>query len=91
MPRLKIADLWRGAKTKEIKLAENTQISEMAQRIIEFAPDEIDAVFSKNGETLRFCGLPFVRLRKIFTEEKFWFGVEIAKQILTENNFECQV
>ncbi len=84
---LKIADLWQGKKAAEIKLAENAPTSETAQKIIEFAPDEIDVVFSKNGETLRFCGLPFARVRKTFDEETVWFGVEKSKQILAENNF----
>lgn len=83
---LKIADLWR-EKAREIKIAENTELSEKARKIIKFAPDEIDAVFSKNGETLRFNGLPFARIRKVFEAEKVWFGTEKSRQILTENNF----
>ena len=87
LPSLKITDLWSG-KATEIKLSENTQTSETAQKIVEFAPDKIDVIFSKNGETLRFLGLPFARIRKVLTEEKVWFGIEKAKQILTENNFD---
>ena len=87
LPKLEITDLWHG-KATEIKLSENTQTSETAQKIIEFAPDEIDAVFSRNGETLRFSGLPFARVRKVLTEEQIWFGVEKSKQILAENNFD---
>ena len=87
LPRQEIADLWRG-KIKEIKLSETTQTSETAQKIIEFAPEEIDVIFSKSGETLRFQGLPFARVRKVFDEEKVWFGVEKTKQILSENNFD---
>lgn len=86
LPSLQIADLWRG-KAREIKLPENTETSAAAQKIIEFAPAEIDVKFSKNGETLRFNGLPFARVRKVFDEEKVWFGVEKSRQILSENNF----
>ncbi len=85
--QLKISDLWRG-KAKEIKSLADHFLSETAQKIIELAPEEIDAVFAKNGETLRFHGLPFARVRKNLTEEKVWFGVEKSKQILTENNLE---
>lgn len=87
LPCLQIADLWR-AKASEIKPAESVSLSETARKIIEFLPEEIDAVFSKHGETLRFNGLPFARVRKIFDEEKVWFGVEKSRRILSESNFD---
>lgn len=87
LPSLQIADLWRG-KASDIKLAENSQPSETAQKIIELSPHEIDVIFSKHGETLRFNGLPFARIRKIFDKEKVWFGVEKSRQILSENSFD---
>ena len=87
LPKLEIKDLWNG-KIAEIKLSQNIQTSETTQKIIDFAPNEIDIVFSNSGETLRFLGLPFARVRKVFDEEKVWFSVEKAKQILTENNFD---
>lgn len=87
LAQLKIGDLWRG-KAKEIKSPADCFLSKTAQKIIELAPTKIDAVFAKNGETLRFYGLPFARVRKNLTEEKVWFGVEKSKQILTENNLE---
>ena len=86
LPALQIAELWR-SKAREIKAPGNLQLSETAQRIIEFSPAEIDAVFSRNGETLRFNGLPFARVRKIFEKEKVWFGVEKSRLPLSENNF----
>lgn len=85
---LGIKDLWRGAKANEIRPAESAEESETARKIIEFSPAEIDAVFSKHGETLRFNGLPFARARRIFDNEKVWFGVEKSRQILSENNFD---
>ena len=87
LPGLQIADLWR-KKASEIKLAENARSSETAQKIIEFAPAEIDLIFSKHGETLRFNGLPFARVRRVFDQEKVWFGIERSRQILSENNFD---
>lgn len=83
---LGIADLWR-AKPREIKLSAKTELSETARKIVEFAPDEIDVVFSKHGETLRFNGLPFARVRRVLDAEKVWFGTEKTRQILTEANF----
>lgn len=85
LANLRIAELWR-AKPKEIKPVANHQTSETTQKIINLFPEKIDAVFTKNGETLRFLGLPFLRVRKIFDEEKVWFGIERDRQILAENN-----
>jgi hypothetical protein len=88
LPCLRIADLWRGVKAGEVKTAQSIHRSETARKIIEFAPEEIDAVVSNHGETLRFNGLPFARVRRIFEQEKVWFGVEKSRQILSENNFD---
>lgn len=87
LPALEIKNLWR-AKPREIKPANELELSATAQKIIEFAPVEIDVVFSKNGETLRFNGLPFARVRRVLREEKVWFGIEKTRRLLTENNFD---
>ncbi|MEP6902585.1 MAG: hypothetical protein ABJA66_12590 [Actinomycetota bacterium] len=87
LPGLQIADLWC-RKASEIKLSETVEASETAQKVIEFSPGEIDVIFSKHGETLRFNGLPFARVRRIFDKEKVWFGIEKSRQILSENNFD---
>jgi hypothetical protein len=63
-------------------------MSESARRILEFAPAEIDAVFSRHGETLRFNGLPFARVRQFSKQKKVWFGVEKSQVLLGENNFD---
>lgn len=86
LPPLTIADLRRGARTREMKIAAAAQLSETARQIAGTAPDQIDVVFSKHGETLRFNGLPFARVRRVFEREKIWFGVEKARQLLTPNN-----
>lgn len=83
LPTLEINELWRG-KTKELKSFEAAEISAAAREIIEISPAEIDAVFSKSGETLRFRGLPFARVRKLFDREEIWFGTEKEKRLLTE-------
>jgi hypothetical protein len=86
LPALEISSLWRG-KAREIKAAADFQSSAAAREIIEFAPREIDAVFSKNGETLRFHGLPFARVRRVSDKERVWFGIEKTRQLLSDNNF----
>lgn len=85
IPKVEIKHLWRG-KTKKLKLTENRQTSRAATEIIKLAPDEIDLLFTKQGETLRFFGLPFARVRKISGAEKVWFGIESKRQILSGSN-----
>jgi len=81
---LEIKDLWR-EKPAKISLPEDVNLSRTAQEIIKLAPEKIDVVFTKHGETVRFFGLPFARVRKIGDAEKVWFGIERDKRILNEN------
>ncbi|HEY0079880.1 MAG TPA: hypothetical protein VGB73_14810 [Pyrinomonadaceae bacterium] len=55
-----------------------TSLSRTAQEIIALAPDAIDALRVRQGETLRFHGLPFARVRRLLGREQVWFGVEAA-------------
>ena len=87
LEKLEIKDLWR-EKPREISLTESFEISQTAQEISKLAPEKIDIIFSKHGETLRFLGLPFARVRKSFSEEKTWFGIERNRQILNEKSRE---
>ena len=84
---LEISDLWRG-KTAKIQSLGNTQISRTAQEIINIAPENIDLVFTQQGETIRFEGLPFARVRKMSGEERCWFGIERDRRILNEKSRE---
>ena len=56
--------------------------SATARRIIGLSPEKIDVMFAKNGESVRFHGLPFARVRKTPAGETAWFGVERAKRTL---------
>ncbi len=80
---LEIADLWR-EKISKISTVEKTEMSRTATEIIKLAPDKIDAVFNKHGETIRFHGLPFARVRRIGEAEKCWFGIERDRRILND-------
>ncbi|CAN5713189.1 hypothetical protein BH20ACI4_BH20ACI4_29740 [soil metagenome] len=84
LSQLEIENLWR-EKAGKIQILEDYKISDSAREIVKFASDKIDVIFSKQGETLRFHGLPFARVRRVLSEEKVWFGVEKEKQILSEN------
>lgn len=82
---LEIEDLWR-EKPPKISVVENTETSRTANEITKIAPEKIDAIFTRHGETLRFLGLPFARVRRIGEEEKVWFGIEKERRILNENS-----
>jgi hypothetical protein len=83
---LALADLW-SAKPKKLSRAKSVEMSEAASKILTLAPDAIDLVRARGGETLRFRGLPFARVRKILGKETVWFGVgEKQKRILNVTN-----
>jgi len=44
--------------------------------ILDEAPDAIDVVHARHGETLRYFGLPFARVRLLMGTERVWFGIE---------------
>ena len=79
-PRL--SDLWR-EKRKKIKLPADMRPSETAAAIMRISPANTDVVFSKQGETIRFRGLPFARVRTVANRERAWYGID-DKRILTE-------
>ncbi|CAA9411019.1 MAG: hypothetical protein AVDCRST_MAG74-2292 [uncultured Pyrinomonadaceae bacterium] len=71
-------------KPSPIAMAESLETSRIADEIIKLAPEKTDALFAKHGETLRFFGLPFARVRRIGNAEKVWFGTERERRILNE-------
>ncbi len=82
-----VSQLWRD-KPAKIALPSEAQISRTATEIIKLKPDAIDSIFTKHGETLRFRGLPFARVRRIGDAEKCWFGINRTRRILNENTRE---
>ncbi len=50
--------------------------------IASMAPDAIDIITSRRGETLRFNGLPFARVRMIGGREAAWFGIGRSSAML---------
>ncbi len=87
LPKRKIRDLWR-EKSKRLVLPESPEPSNTASKIIELAPEEIDIIYSKQGETLRFMGLPFARVRTMLGLEKAWFGVGRERRILNDETYD---
>jgi hypothetical protein len=86
IPKRKIHALWR-EQTKKLTIPRNSQLSEMARKIINLSPEKIDIVYSRAGETLRFMGLPFARVRSLVNKEKAWLGTNRDRKILSRENW----
>jgi hypothetical protein len=62
------------------------ELSDTAARIVALAPEAIDAVRARHGETLRFHGLSFARVRNWMRRERVWFGAGRAPRTLLEDD-----
>jgi hypothetical protein len=87
LPARVLSSLWR-EKAKRIVLPENPLPSETARAVIDLAPEQVDIVYSRQGETLRFAGLPFARVRRLLGQDKGWYGVNKDRSLLTETSWE---
>jgi hypothetical protein len=48
------------------------------------AREAIDVVHSRHGETLRYFGLPFARVRSLLGVERVWFGIDSSRRRLLD-------
>jgi hypothetical protein len=61
-------------------------ITAETRAIIAQAPHAIDVVHARHGETLRYFGLPFARVRSLLETERVWFGIDGShRRILDES------
>src|SRR6185295_7429306 len=54
--------------------------------VMEIAPDAIDVVHARHGETLRYFGLPFARVRSLLGSERLWFGLDGAHRRMLDES-----
>ncbi len=87
LPKRKISELWR-ERAKKLTLPGTAMAGETAQRIISLAPGHIDIIYSRQGGTLRYMGLPFARVRTMMGVEKVWFGIGRERRILSNENWD---
>lgn len=78
-------DLW-AAPRAPLRRPALPEPSDWAKRIMAHAPDAIDVVRARHGETLRFHGLAFARVRRIMNVERVWFGVAGARRRLLDES-----
>ena len=54
--------------------------------IVAEAPEAIDVVHSRHGETVRYFGLPFARVRTLLGTERVWFGLDVTRRRLLDQS-----
>ncbi len=78
-------DLWRKKLARFPPVAAATA-TDLSLAIVAEAPEAIDIVHSRHGETLRYFGLPFARVRSLLGNEKVWFGLNRAHRRLLDES-----
>jgi hypothetical protein len=71
--------LWR-KRLKRFPPVNQSELSARADEILTYAPEAIDVVASRHGQTLRFHGLPFARVRTVMNQDRMWFGIEGSRR-----------
>lgn len=79
----KLSELWREKPRKLIR-PDSELPSKLARQIMSLSFNNIDSVNTRNGETLRFNGLQFARVRTVMKTERAWFGMNREMIPLTE-------
>lgn len=80
-------DLWKKRLARFPAVPESEAMM-LAEAVAAEAPDAIDVVQARHGQTLRYFGLPFARVRRVMAAEHIWFGVEGAHRRLLEQKTE---
>ena len=78
-------ELWKKKLARFPPVAAATN-SELSEAIITEDPAAIDVVHARHGETLRYFGLPFARVRSLLGREKVWFGIDRAHRRLFDES-----
>ena len=80
-------DIWKKRLARFPSIAED-ETGEAVKRIIARAPHALDVVSSRHGQTLRYHGLPFARVRRVMEKDRVWFGIEGARRRLLDDYHE---
>ena len=86
LPSRPMSSLWR-ERSKKLSLPASPRPAEIAHGMMDLAPDHTDLIYSNQGETVRFSGLPFARVRTMLGHERAWFGVNKDRSPLTADSW----
>ena len=78
-------ELWKKKLARFPPVAAAT-VTELTSAIIAEAPGAIDVVHARHGETLRYFGLPFARVRSLLGTQRAWFGIDRSHRRLVEES-----
>lgn len=82
-------DLWRRRLPRFPPLL-TAEPCEVTKRVVSIAPEAIDKIGARHGETLRYFGLPFARVRRVMGTEQLWFGLEGSRRRLLDEKTETE-
>ena len=82
LPTRRMSEIWR-EKPRKLVRPDSEIPSKLARKIMSASFGNIDTVNTKNGETLRFNGLQFARVRTVMKTERAWFGLSREMMPLT--------
>ncbi len=80
-------NLWRHRLRQFPAVPEEAPV-ERVQQIVALAPHAIDVVSARHGQTLRYHGLPFARVRRVMDRDRIWFGIEGSRRRLLDDYHE---
>ena len=87
LPSRTIREVFR-EKPPKLILPASLKTTRTAAKITELAPEAVDVMVTRHGETLRFNGLPFARVRTMLGVEKAWFGTSRIMHPLNDSSWE---
>src|SRR2546421_8176077 len=71
--------LWRKRLARFPPLIESSSTNKVGE-VVAIDPGAIDVVASRHGQTLRYHGLPFARVRTVMGRDRIWFGIEGSRR-----------
>jgi hypothetical protein len=87
-PPRKQDELWK-VEPPRLPRYRKANLSQFAAHVVSLAPHAVDVVRARHGETLRFHGLSFARVRRVMDRDRVWFGVEgPRRRLLDEDSYQ---
>jgi hypothetical protein len=77
-------DFWK-KRLARFPPVQPANLTKQTLAIISQAPGAIDVVHARHGETLRYYGLPFARVRTLLDTERVWFGINAAHRRILDD------
>ncbi|MFN2454347.1 MAG: hypothetical protein ABR577_09015 [Pyrinomonadaceae bacterium] len=85
VPQLTAEELWLPQRAFVRRSLSGEQFGEFAEEVRALMPEAFDVVRGRRGETLRYHGLAFARVRRLMSREHVWFGTEKARRRLLDD------